>query len=908
MRIELGPVFACERSIASRRWQTYAARSFLVSALLAAMATVASAAAREVGQSSVQHYAELGESYFYAMIGVELALVLLAAPAATAGAICLDRARGTLAHVLATDLSDAEIVLGKLAARLAPILALVACTWPVMAISSLLGGIDPIALTLAFAIIVAVATLGCSLALLLSVWATRTHEVMLAIYVLWALMLLAWPIWYGLSLGGVLSPPGHWLLVANPFYLAFVPYGAPDQTGVGDYLGFFSAVLAVSVVSILVAVWRMRPVACRIEGKTQRGARFGVLGRLSRALPGPSLDGNPVLWREWHRLRPSAWMIALGVFIWTTTTVGCVMGAYSAWRHGIRLAVPPGARMMGVFACMILILFGLLMLAVAAPTSMSEERQRGSLDVLVATPLSTTAILLAKWRATFRLAPFLALGPGLLGLALATARVIVPPPKVTGRTILPNVRDLDLGIRLAAAALIVTTILTYGAAFTSLGLALATWINRQSRAIATSVCVFVLVAIAWPFLAMTGGGRGGGMLATLSPIVSAGDLGEELSMRSDRLRSTIWWVGMWDVAAAAAAVGLCWLTARTFDDAFGRIPERRRTSHWMADLVVVVAGVTTATCLVKAVSIWVQGVYAHKLPEREDDIVLSAFVLIVLCGLILLFVLAALSTPYQGTQPRSAPDDLTVRSSGTIVRGRWWRVFRLALLLAIAPGLIALALATGREFRPVIRVEDTTFGSGTKAVMITTTSPSGETSNRVYAADRSDATVQAAIRAINVPDPALPIGYRLRVAVLLMITILAHGAATTSVGIALAIWIKRGGRRIAGGVCVSVFVAVVWPIGALLVFPMGDIGQNLAAVSPLWAAGHLMEPLINRQPHASGLLWWIAAWDLAAGLFAIGVLYLAMRTLERRAGNLTDRTDPIPGPAFEQPLVVEPSP
>ena len=40
--------------------------------------------------------------------------------AATAGAVCLDKARGTLDHVLATDLSDAEIVLGKLGVRLVP--------------------------------------------------------------------------------------------------------------------------------------------------------------------------------------------------------------------------------------------------------------------------------------------------------------------------------------------------------------------------------------------------------------------------------------------------------------------------------------------------------------------------------------------------------------------------------------------------------------------------------------------------------------------------------------------------------------------------------------------------------------------------------------------------------------------
>jgi hypothetical protein len=68
---------------------------------------------------------------------------MLAAPAATAGAICVDRARGTLTHMLATDLSDPEIILGKLAARLLPVLGLVAFSWPLLALSSLLGGIDP---------------------------------------------------------------------------------------------------------------------------------------------------------------------------------------------------------------------------------------------------------------------------------------------------------------------------------------------------------------------------------------------------------------------------------------------------------------------------------------------------------------------------------------------------------------------------------------------------------------------------------------------------------------------------------------------------------------------------------------------------------------------------------------------
>ena len=134
---------------------------------------------------------------------------MLAAPAATAGAICVDRARGTLAHMLATDLSDPEIVLGKLAARLLPVLGLVACSWPVLALSSLLGGIDPQALTLAFAIILAVALLGCSMALALSVWARKPHEVVLVVYTFWALVLLLWPIWYGAGHGEARRPAGR---------------------------------------------------------------------------------------------------------------------------------------------------------------------------------------------------------------------------------------------------------------------------------------------------------------------------------------------------------------------------------------------------------------------------------------------------------------------------------------------------------------------------------------------------------------------------------------------------------------------------------------------------------------------------------------------------------------------------
>ena len=298
MHFGLGPVFIYECLAHSRRWQTYALRVAGVAALLFSMWTIATFRAAPVAVSSWSDYAALGESYFYALIGVELALVMLAAPAATAGAICLDRARGTLDHILVTDLSDSEIVLGKLAARLLPVMGLVACSWPVMAISSLLGGIDPIALTLAFAIIVAVGVLGCTMALALSVWARKPHEVIMAVYTCWAIILVAYPAWLGIARSKAISGPPQWLLAANPFYLAFTPYLAPNSTGWWDHFGFFGVTSAGSVLLAGVAVWRMRPAMVQAKGRGGKVPGLGLLGRLVRRLGFRGHDTQLVAVRE----------------------------------------------------------------------------------------------------------------------------------------------------------------------------------------------------------------------------------------------------------------------------------------------------------------------------------------------------------------------------------------------------------------------------------------------------------------------------------------------------------------------------------------------------------------------------------------------------------------------------------
>ena len=281
------------------------------------------------------------------IVSIELTLVLLAAPAATAGAICLDKARGTLDHMLATDLSNAEIVLGKIGVRLVPVLGLIACVLPLTALTSLLGGIDPLALFGSFITAIACAVLGCSLALTLSVWGRKTHEVLMAdLFDTDSLadqphvLLLFVADSFGLSLLPNSAPTiWGWIECSNPYYLAFAPYSDPGKVGLTTYLGFLGVCLFLSALLLGLATLRIRGVALKQAGQPAARVRRG---RFSRhfptfswwpALPGPSLDGNPVLWREWHRSKPSRLLRVVWILYTALGVLWIVLSLEGGGRH-----------------------------------------------------------------------------------------------------------------------------------------------------------------------------------------------------------------------------------------------------------------------------------------------------------------------------------------------------------------------------------------------------------------------------------------------------------------------------------------------------------------------------------------------------------------------------------------------
>jgi ABC-type transport system involved in multi-copper enzyme maturation permease subunit len=184
----LGPVFAYEWLTGARRWQMYALRALYVAMLLLCLAAVWVPFEGQV--LSIGLTASLSELFFRRLGMLQLMLVMLAAPAVMAGSICVEKSRGTLLHLLVTDLTDDEIVLGKLAARLTPVLMVLASVVPVLALVGLLGGIDPGALLGTFLVTVGAGSVGCALALVLSIWVRQAYQALLLTYLVEGLLLV----------------------------------------------------------------------------------------------------------------------------------------------------------------------------------------------------------------------------------------------------------------------------------------------------------------------------------------------------------------------------------------------------------------------------------------------------------------------------------------------------------------------------------------------------------------------------------------------------------------------------------------------------------------------------------------------------------------------------------------------
>ena len=162
---DLGPVFWSEwRRVSRDRW-FYILRSILVMSLLAALAGVFGATLYGVELVQTSAIAEARVWCFVIIVLTQLSMVLLVAPASSAGAFSTEMARGHVFLMLVTGLTTAQIVFGTLAARMLAVLSSVACVLPVLLFSAHITGIPVQAIFRLEIITLASALLGCTLAL-----------------------------------------------------------------------------------------------------------------------------------------------------------------------------------------------------------------------------------------------------------------------------------------------------------------------------------------------------------------------------------------------------------------------------------------------------------------------------------------------------------------------------------------------------------------------------------------------------------------------------------------------------------------------------------------------------------------------------------------------------------------------
>jgi ABC-type transport system involved in multi-copper enzyme maturation permease subunit len=538
----------------SRQWSFYVARSVLVGGLLVGLGAMWWREVSRLDVSQPRGMARAGEWYFGVIVLAQLSMVLLAAPAATAGAFGGEMARGHVCLMLVTGLTPLEIVLGTLAARLLPVLGAVACVVPVLALSSHLGGIEPQALIGLEVVTAGGAVLGCTLALAVSIGARRVHEVLVATYVLLAGWVLGYPILVTIrqtSAGGLI-PGGwmHWLRDVNPYWLALGPVVRPGAVRPGQAWALLGGAVVLSMALAGLAACRLRAAALSAPGRPRRPS---WPARLAASWPGANLDSNPVFWRECRLQQPSRWVRLL----WGLYVAGAVLftalAVYECATGGARRT--PWAGPFNGFQAAV----GLLLLSLVTPAALAEERARGSLEVLLSTPLSTRSLVLGKWWAHYRVVPCLALLPATVAAAHAV----------------PHQRWLGV-------ALVMGTVLAYGAAVTSLGIGLATWVSRLDRALTLSAAVSVFITVVWVgLMAFLFRGNVLGLgLASASPLLGVGLLTTKMAEASPEkwhlyVSCSLFWV----LVYSGVALGLLKVTLATFDPCLGRVTPRAGSMH-----------------------------------------------------------------------------------------------------------------------------------------------------------------------------------------------------------------------------------------------------------------------------------------------------------------------------------------
>jgi ABC-type transport system involved in multi-copper enzyme maturation permease subunit len=349
--------------------------------------------------------------FSYGFMVMQLVTVFVLTPAYTAGAVAEEKERGTLEGMLITDLGSREIVLGMLVSRLGILLLIVLGGLPILAALQFLGGIDPNIILATFAA-TGLSLVGLAgVSMLCSVYARRTRQAIIQSY----LVVLGYLILSALSellllpgLGLAKFPStGVWkspitvtslVNALNAGNIVTVGWKFVNDLKLANALrgyAWFHGLLAAGC--ILWATLRLRHLALRERTPATRGRFAGSLR------DGLGIGNYPMLWKALvvdtrGRRGPLGLLLAgllIAGLIWPALQV-----VYYFGRTAPASPEDPLSNLLNLWirgAGALIGCFLLLGVAVRASGGISGERERQTLDGLLATTLTNREILFSKW-------------------------------------------------------------------------------------------------------------------------------------------------------------------------------------------------------------------------------------------------------------------------------------------------------------------------------------------------------------------------------------------------------------------------------------------------------------------------------------------------------------------------------
>lgn len=336
-----------------------------------------------------------------AWLATEITLALTLGPALMAGSLAGEKERGSLGLLMTTRVSPREIVMGRAAAMFSQIAMALLTGLPALVLLAELAGIRPPSLAAMAAQPLAVAFGVGGLSLATSAMSRRGRDALLVVYLLVTLALIVPPL--------LALLPAPWSFDALKWISPY--HGISETTWEEEPAGSLGVIVlwtGIGVAGLVVASQRLRPSWLRLIGGDERG-RGG-----KRNIWVPPVGDRPILWKELHIERAGSlgrvgkWLgvIVVAYLVLPSTILAGNVLWYSVFEVHPK-AVDQYRVLLGEWITdRAWIVSALVQLAVAlrAAVAVSSERERGTWDGLLTSPLEGKEIVRGKlWGSLYAL-------------------------------------------------------------------------------------------------------------------------------------------------------------------------------------------------------------------------------------------------------------------------------------------------------------------------------------------------------------------------------------------------------------------------------------------------------------------------------------------------------------------------